>query len=582
MFSAAKRILAAPEASRTHTIWQTRPLSVSGTSLTHAMQAKQDTNAEKVVGKSAFRRLVTGRDPSELSRVLTRLGSRDSCMRILNGYTDNAGKTLLHHAAWRGCAESVRLLVAAGMNVNAVATGPHCAGKTPIFFALTRGQDRNVCALLELGASVRIVNNKGQTPLSLAATHVQQATVNLIASREALEDSAWRNYRATHSDGQVYGDLDPRFLHCLQPEDTVEALVVNPTTRETREERRRARQAACHPPSTQAFGRHGGPEVSPTPVKQTASRPHDLQQLGEESMTAGKVRELFGNIIASLDSKKAPYVAFLVSVVEEQIAKRPPCRQLLVTIACQPAAEGATREQRRIDRILKKVLTRALGLPHACRGGQSNHSGETEATKLPLGGQPAPAVLRVGKDKPRSASLLAPLKMEDGTRTTWVDTADGVTDMWRVLLGMVAAVEEEGAFLPIGVDTEWVTSSSHGTTLALIQLAAGSHTWCCDAIAEPEALQNLRTRLGEIFAHSGVVVVGFALQADMKLLATFGCPISTKIEDLQRTALSRGIGSKGSLPGLRCVCPGLNLRLCCPPLSLIANHRLLASEIAVA
>ena len=45
----------------------------------------------------------------------------------------------------------------------------------------------------------------------------------------------WQNYRATHSDGLTYGDLDPRFLERpLQPTDNVTALAINPTTTQSR------------------------------------------------------------------------------------------------------------------------------------------------------------------------------------------------------------------------------------------------------------------------------------------------------------------------------------------------------------
>jgi len=46
-------------------------------------------------------------------------------------------------------------------------------------------------------------------------------------------------------------------------------------------------------------------------------------------------------------------------------------------------------------------------------------------------------------------------------------------------------------------------------------------------------------------------VVGFALKMDIKLLAAFRVPITTKIIDLQRVAVRNGIGSKRELPGLR-------------------------------
>ena len=99
--------------------------------------------------------------------------------------------------------------------------------------------------LLAKGASCCVVNNKGQSVLSLAASHLKPETVSAIRAREAKEEgdaraaglpAPWVNFRATHSDGLVYGDLDPRFLERpVDPgRDVVTGLSVNPTTRASR------------------------------------------------------------------------------------------------------------------------------------------------------------------------------------------------------------------------------------------------------------------------------------------------------------------------------------------------------------
>ena len=62
-------------------------------------------------------------------------------------------------------------------------------GKSPIFFSITRNRDDVVREFLRRGAKVKIVNNKGQTPLSLAAGHLTEETVQLIeAAEEAQKD----------------------------------------------------------------------------------------------------------------------------------------------------------------------------------------------------------------------------------------------------------------------------------------------------------------------------------------------------------------------------------------------------------
>jgi ankyrin repeat protein len=49
-----------------------------------------------------------------------------------------------------------------------------------------------VVEFLRRGAKVKIVNNKGQTPLSLAVSHLREETIQLIeAAEEAQKDVSW-------------------------------------------------------------------------------------------------------------------------------------------------------------------------------------------------------------------------------------------------------------------------------------------------------------------------------------------------------------------------------------------------------
>ena len=148
----------------------------------------------------------------------------------------DGNKSALHMAAWQGCLENVKFLIDMGCNINAIATGTYSYGKSPIFFACTRSREEIVHYLLDRGAHVRIVNNKGQSVLSIAASHLSQETIERIQQTEVQQAHIpWINYRATHSDGLDYGDLDPRFLdRPLQPSDNVTALAINPTTKQSR------------------------------------------------------------------------------------------------------------------------------------------------------------------------------------------------------------------------------------------------------------------------------------------------------------------------------------------------------------
>ena len=57
---------------------------------------------------------------------------------------------------------------------------------------------------------MKIVNNKGQSVLSLALSHCKEETIQVIKRAEEQEKTWW-NFRDTHSDGLKYGDLDARF-----------------------------------------------------------------------------------------------------------------------------------------------------------------------------------------------------------------------------------------------------------------------------------------------------------------------------------------------------------------------------------
>ena len=110
----------------------------------------------------------------------------------LDACRDGSGKGLLHHAAWQGSSGCVKLLLDRGASVDAVANGQFTHGKSPIFFAITRSRDATVLQLLAAGCSCRIVNNKGQSPRSLAESHLEPSTCEALAAAEAAEgDAPW-------------------------------------------------------------------------------------------------------------------------------------------------------------------------------------------------------------------------------------------------------------------------------------------------------------------------------------------------------------------------------------------------------
>ena len=159
-----------------------------------------------------MRKAASGKDTEVLRRLLDIGGDVESLSR--------AGRSALMLAAWRGAVGNVTLLLERGADVDYFTKKAGNYGKTAIFYAITRCRDEVVRVLLEAGARVNLVNNKGQTPRSLAISHLDPATIGMVKASEteqlerAERDGArlWENFRYSHSDGIAYGDLDARFL----------------------------------------------------------------------------------------------------------------------------------------------------------------------------------------------------------------------------------------------------------------------------------------------------------------------------------------------------------------------------------
>ncbi|KAL3797976.1 hypothetical protein HJC23_013214 [Cyclotella cryptica] len=206
------------------------------------MKVLPSTNINKLLRKAS-----SSRDPTALPTLLTTHQYTLSDLEC----PSSDGKNALHMACWMGHIDNVSLLLQLGCDINRVSVGKHNYGKSPIFYAVTRGREDVVRYLLQYynaeseGArdedqrvNVRIVNNKGQSLYSLAYSHdFSEDILECIRNREREQkDRVWIDYSTTHSDGCTYGDLDLRFLRRpLTDEDVVkDGIVVNPTTKESR------------------------------------------------------------------------------------------------------------------------------------------------------------------------------------------------------------------------------------------------------------------------------------------------------------------------------------------------------------
>ena len=153
-------------------------------------------------------------------------------------------KSPVHMAAWKGNISNLVYLVdTLGCSIDRISEMTYSYGKTCLFFALTQSRCDVAEYLLERGAHVKIVNNKGQSPLSIASSHFftekdQHIVQKIIQAEQDQEHLEWTNYRQTHSDHCIYGDLDPRFLPFERPinvdTDMITPYAINPTTKAIR------------------------------------------------------------------------------------------------------------------------------------------------------------------------------------------------------------------------------------------------------------------------------------------------------------------------------------------------------------
>lgn len=158
----------------------------------------------------------------------------------VNVASRSGGKTAIQLACWKGSLPIIQLLLQFGANLNQYSTNEHNYGKTAIFYAITQCRDDVVLYLLkDHSPNLLIVNNKGQTPLSLAITHLSEETIRIVEEKEKLLEESkryeWMNfYDSEHRGRGVFGDLDPRFISRSHYREIVDTLL---TIRSKRDEK---------------------------------------------------------------------------------------------------------------------------------------------------------------------------------------------------------------------------------------------------------------------------------------------------------------------------------------------------------
>ena len=242
-----------------------------------------------------------------------------------NGDDDNSsngnGKSALHMAAWKGCIENVQYLIEnVGCDINSYSKQKFSYGKTAIFFSITQSRIEITDYLLNCHQDnnskntirVTIINNKGQSVLSIAASHFNAGSdvLEKIIELDSIQgnDSCWWNFRESHSDNFEYGDLDPRFIdRPLCNTDVVTSLVINPTTKQTRKGGFSRRN---NPDTTVNTAVGTAPKINgKTEKKQSKRRMNSIKRKKEASLLSAlssheqyELEEAWENIVSSTSS----------------------------------------------------------------------------------------------------------------------------------------------------------------------------------------------------------------------------------------------------------------------------------------
>ncbi|KOO53828.1 hypothetical protein Ctob_015539 [Chrysochromulina tobinii] len=480
------------------------------------------TSAIQVSGGS-LRRLAAGNDNRAFVTTLAGWRAMD-----VEAARDSSGKTALHHAAWRGHRGNVAALIDLGIDLNAYSTGTHNFGKSAIFYAITRGRDDVVMLLLERGARVKIVNNKGQSVLSLAYSHCNESTIAAIEAAESREPLEYINFRKTHSDGEVYGDLDPRFAEMslgrpLTDSDEVTRLSVNPTTKQSRTGRIKRRNAAQDALRSTAATRltssaTGAPsDEEPQTADAAAAAAARLAAAAEDAHEDAAAAE--AAMGAAMDDALTPLRLLLIDA-----AKDPPPS----TEAVADAADAAVATLRSIQGSWLSAAAERL-TRSASEADLAKRIGLLRGRLLRLISSP---LRQLGASAAAADRHRLPARVVPSVRLAWAGAAVGDHE----LDGGLGAVELPRLALRPNEVLVWVD-----TAWGLRQLVG--FAFAGDA---------------EILARRLEYADTAAAAATAKLTESIGSgrakAIRRRVLDVQPTAVAFGVGSAGQYPSLRTTC----------------------------
>lgn len=422
---------------------------------------------------------------------------------------ESGGKTPVHMAAWKGRLENLRyLLETMECNVDVISTGEFSYGKTPIFFALTQSREDVVEYLLERGACVKIVNNKGQSPLSVASSHLSAAAISKIEARELDQnDVEWTNYRATHSDGLEYGDLDPRFLDrpLRGGRDSVTALAINPTTKQIRRGNflrnnpHKAREAQSKKIN------------KPTRIRESQARPPSLSKEQLQQLNSAWERLEHGLV------NGGPCVDDLSLIIQLSVQRR--CSwipEAVSRLRCFPESveflESCARDPAAPDLALIRRLSRQVTDPTR----RDRPCGSKPAQSI---AQSVPTIDLTKDDRWRDACQqvkdLSIGCLENGMPCLSLRQSPTFVDSLQQLEDLEHALALESL---IAIDAEW-----HGNdSVSTLQVAVKDTAWVIDLLcSDLDYRTRCRAFVQSLFCRKSTILLGFAAGHDVPRLERY-------------------------------------------------------------
>ena len=472
---------------------------------------------------------------------------------------DRSGKSPVHMAAWKGSLKNLKYLIdEVGCNIDVVSQGEFSYGKTPIFFALTQSRPEVVTYLLDCGCNVKIVNNKGQTPLSIASSHLSNDIVQRIQELESADSRrTWCNYRQTHSDGLEYGDLDPRFLdRPLRDNDSVTAYAVNPTTKTTRKgnfRRNNPSRAAGNQAVRSLRRRRAAPTPhTPAPLSESDQTNLDKAWHAIEQKTTMKesdinlVAKALRTIVRLSDQQRYAWIPAVNERLRAALSSESTAMELIQCARCEGDASISL-----LDRLEKYCRD-----PNAYGKPQHNSNNKRQNTV-----REASSLVQFQKAWEHVRHLfIEELEQTAGPFLSlpippiWVDSIESLEDMMGEL--------QQNASV-ISFDSEWCDGD--GTTspsVSTLQLAVANRSWIVDCTVMDAGTTSqyqscLRQSLIRLWERTPFLL-GFAVSQDLRKLSELAGSDLSRSNVLDLQYLWATPGTAGSLPGLQ-VCVAMVL-----------------------